>query len=506
MAPRVRQKARSEQKVSGAMPRTTLLDIGADMLTEVHKLVDFTFALRMTCRAFRDACPTTKELPLQSGYTDAVASMRMAVWAHDECGCSNKAMLATRAAEQGCEEVLFWLYNFTNHDFNSIVLKLAARAGHHETLEWLFSSGGMVANAKETRTCDGAAEGGHLGILKWAFHLMGCSYSRAALVGAAENGHLDCVNWLLANPTRYGRDKAALVGAMGGGHMPIVMRLRDEKYPWCWEAVERAAAGGHTACLMHALADGCEWSFDGLVANAAFGGHLETIEALRRYAEAKDMHDEAAEPWSEMVLESAMDGGALNVLKVARADPEAAPIDADLLWRIAADNGHYEMLEWAIEQFGTPTSTEACCAAVQNGNLDSLKWLRARGFPWDGEVLSAAACSRNGREMIEWVLENGCEVNPQRDPPAMMESAAICGHLDTLKWLFGKYYDCRWNPRHHTILMEYAMHNNRADVMDWLMCAGCPYDRKALLNVSRVRHLIDRVQSLFHRLRAVHVW
>lgn len=506
MALRVRQKARSEQKVSGAMPRATLLDIGADMLTEVHKLVDFTFALRMTCRAFRDACPKTKELPLQSGYRDAATSMRMAVWAHDECGCSNKNVLALRAAEGGCEEVLFWLYNFTNHEFRPILTKVAARAGHHQTLEWLFSSGGMVANAKETYTCDGAAEGGHLGILEWAFNLMGCSYSPAALIGAAKNGHLDCVNWLLTNPTQYGKDRNALAAAMEGGHMPIVMRLRDEKYPWSWAAVEAAAQGGNTACLMHALADGCEWSFDGLVANAAFGGHLETIEAVVRYAEAKDMHDEVAQPWSEMVLESAMEGGALNVLKVAHADPEAAPIDVDLLWKIAADNGHYEMLEWAIEQFGMPTSTGACCAAVQNGNFESLKWLRARGFPWDGEVLSVAAGYRNGREMIEWALENGCEVNPQRGPPEMMQNATRCGHLDTLKWLFGKYYDCRWDPRDHTILMEYAMTHNRANVMDWLMCAGCPYDRKALLDVSRARHLCERVRGLFDRLRVVGSW
>ena len=488
------------------MPRTTLLDIGGDMLTEVHKLVDFTFALRMTCRAFRDACPSTKELPLQSGYGDAVASMRMAAWAHDECGCSNRNILALRAVEQGCEEVLFWLYNFTNHDFKPALTKVAARAGHHETLEWFFSSGGMVANAKDTYTCDGAAEGGHLGILEWAYNLMGCSYSRAALVGAARNGHLNCVNWLLTNPMHYCKDRGALTAAMEGGHMPIVMRLRDEKYSWSWEAVERAAQEGHTPCLMHALADGCEWNFEGLVASAAFGGHLETIEALRRYAEAKDMHSEAAHPWSADVLECAMEGGALNVLKVAHADPEAAPIDVDLLWRIAAGGGHHEMLEWAIEKFGMPTSNEACYAAALHGKLDTLKSLRARGFAWDGEVLRAAAGNRNGREMIEWALANGCEVNPERDPPEMMESATLSGQLDVLKWLFGKYYGGRWQPRHHTVLMDHAMTNNRGNVMDWLVCSGCPYDRHALLTTSRVRHNCDHVKMLFNTLRTMHHW
>ena len=506
MALRVRQKVRSEQKVAGAMRRTTLLDVGADMLTEVHKLVDFTFALRITCKAFRDACPTTTELPLQSGYGDAAVSMRMAVWAHEECGCSNKNVLALRAAEQGCDEVLFWLYNFANHEFKPILTMVAARAGHQETLEWLFSEGGMVANGKETRTCDGAAEGGHLGILRWAFDLLGCSYSPAALVGAAKNGHLDCVNWLLSNPARYGKDNAALVAAMEGGHMPIVMRLRHERYLWSWEAAEAAAQGGHTACLMHALWDRCEWSFGGLVGMAAYGGHLETIEAIRRFAEAKDMHDEAAHPWTEMVLESAMEGGALNVLKVARADPEAAPMDVDLLWKIAADNGHYEMLEWAIEEFGMPTDNGACCAAVLNGNLDSLKWLRARGFPWDGGVLSSAAGNRNGLEIIEWALANGCEVDPARDPPEMMESATVHGQLDVLKWLFTKYYDCRWNPRHHTVLMENAMTCNRGEVMHWLMQTGCPYDRQALMNTSHLRRLNDRVRSLFNTLRVVDFW
>ncbi len=487
------------------MPRTTLLDIGADMLTEVHKLVDFTFALRMTCRAFRDACPAEKELPLQSGYGDAVTSMRMAAWAHDECGCSNKNMLALRAAERGCDEVLFWLYNFTNHEFKPILTKVAAREGHQETLEWLFSQGGMVANGKETHACDGAAEGGHLGILRWAFDLMGCSYTKAALVCAAKNGHLDCVNWLLANPAQYGRDKNVLVAAMQGGHLPVVQRLRRERYPWSWEAAEAAAQGGHTACLMHALWDRCEWDFHALVGYAAFGGHMETIEALRRYAETKDMHDEAEHPWTAETLESAMEGGALNVLKVAHAEPHVS-LDVDLLWKIAADNGHYEMMEWAIETFGMPTDNTACNAAMCNGNLDSLKWLRERGFPWNGEVLSVAAGNRNGREVIEWALANGCEINLASDPPAMMERATLYGQLDTLQWLWAKYYGCRWNARHHTILMDHAMTNNRADVMHWLMQQGCPYDRQALMNTSHLRRLNDRVRSLFNTIRVVDFW
>ena len=496
---------RSEQEALCAMPATTLLDIGADMLAEVHKRVSLQFALRITCKALRDACPTT-EMPLQSGYRDAVVSMRVAVWAHEECGCSNKHVLAERAAEQGCEEVLFWLYHFAHHTFSPTVNMAAARAGQRGVLEWLFSEGGVVADNKEHRTCDGAAEGGQLGILRWAFDTMGCSVSSAALVSAAANGHLDCVNWLLDHPTSYGKDNAALVAAMEGGHMPIVMRLRKERYLWSWEAAEAAAQSGHTACLMHALADRCEWSFGGLVGMAAFGGHLETIEALRRFAEAKDMHDEAAHPWTELVLESAMEGGALNVLKVARADPEAAPMDVDLLWKIAADNGHYEMLEWAIEEFGMPTDNGACCAAALNGNLDSLKWLRARGFPWDGDVLSSAAGNRKGREIIEWALANGCEVNQHRDPSEMMEHATINGQLDTLKWLWAKYCDCRWNRPHHTMLMENAMLHNRGEVMHWLMQTGCPYDRQALMNTSHLRRLNDRVRSLFNTLREADHW
>ena len=116
------------------------------------------------------------------------------------------------------------------------------------------------------------------------------------------------------------------------------------------------------------------------------------------------------------------------------------------------------------------------------------------------------ARQRTPSAIHEWALANGCEVDPVGDPPAMMANAAVGGHLDTLKWLFGKYYDCRWNLRDHTVLMEYAMTHNRADVMDWLMCAGCPYDWNALLNVSRVRPLCDRVRCLFDRLRVIGLW
>ncbi|CAN0375371.1 unnamed protein product, partial [Phaeothamnion confervicola] len=48
-----------------------------------------------------------------------------------------------------------------------------------------------------------------------------------------------------------------------------------------------------------------------------------------------------------------------------------------------------------------------CEWAAFRGSLNTLKWLRARGFRWSKDVSSAAAEAHH-LEIYQWLLANGC--------------------------------------------------------------------------------------------------
>ena len=74
---------------------------------------------------------------------------------------------------------------------------------------------------------------------------------------------------------------------------------------------------------------------------------------------------------------------------------------APRLYEEAAGRGDLETLKWLRDK-GFPWNEDACARAAEGGHLEVLKWLRAEGCPWD-----------------EWACER----------------AAKGGHLKMLRWL-----------------------------------------------------------------------
>ena len=60
----------------------------------------------------------------------------------------------------------------------------------------------------------------------------------------------------------------------------------------------------------------------------------------------------------------------------------------------AASRGHFEVFKWAVEN-GCPwdrtTYMNFCCRAAKGGLLEMLKWARANGCPWDEDTCAQAA-------------------------------------------------------------------------------------------------------------------
>ena len=101
----------------------------------------------------------------------------------------------------------------------------------------------------------------------------------------------------------------------------------------------------------------------------------------------KDRHSRGLLDEEYLLCAAAARNGDLETLKALRAD--------DCPWyeatcANAAKGGHLETLKWAREN-GCPWDERTCRYAALNGHFEVMKWARANGCPWDERVRQLAA-------------------------------------------------------------------------------------------------------------------
>jgi hypothetical protein len=106
----------------------------------------------------------------------------------------------------------------------------------------------------------------------------------------------------------------------------------------------------------------------------------------------------------------------------------------DMRCACAAEGGQLETLKWAREH-GCPweenledLSRDCCALAAKGGHLETLKWLRENECPWNGTTCAWTAW-RGNLEVLRWAREHGCEW----DEVSCCSFAAECGRLEVLK-------------------------------------------------------------------------
>jgi Ankyrin repeats (many copies) len=72
----------------------------------------------------------------------------------------------------------------------------------------------------------------------------------------------------------------------------------------------------------------------------------------------------------------------------------------------AAIYGNLEVLKW-VHNRSYPWNEEVCCEAAYSGRLDILKYLHENGCPWD-EVTCYAAAHNGHLEILKYLRENRC--------------------------------------------------------------------------------------------------
>jgi len=128
---------------------------------------------------------------------------------------------------------------------------------------------------------------------------------------------------------------------------------------------------------------------------------------------------------------------------------ERAPLGPEFMEHCAA-RGYLALMEWALLLTSTREES-ACFAAALHGQLDALRWLRTRDFPWSTNTPCAAA-SRGHIHVLAWLLQQKCPC----DFDGISRAAAQNNQLDTLWWLTSRGYAVNYK----IIILESVIHNS----------------------------------------------
>jgi len=126
----------------------------------------------------------------------------------------------------------------------------------------------------------------------------------------------------------------------------------------------------------------------------------------------------------------------------------------------AARGGHLAVLEVLAEsgRLFSGSGRLACAAAAIGGHLRTLQFLVSSGAKMDPLTTTAACASRFGMGVLAWACDNGCKLRH-----SAAEAAARRGDVDCLRWLRARGAPCRQDVAlcaaafGHVLVIKYLM-------------------------------------------------
>ena len=246
----------------------------------------------------------------------------------------------------------------------------------------------------------------------------------------------------------------------------------------------------------HNLLDILKWAHEyGINYDTRTGEYLAQIgnlEILEWAYEALKWGHESV--WVEDICSSAAFGGHKNIIQWARNKKPPFHWDEETFSNAAA-NGDLNNIIWLAEN-GCPYSNtignpwNICDSAANCGKLHVLEWLFQNGIISSRETCCFAA--RAGHlNIVEWL----CKPNDGREPipcdKYIAASAAHGGHLNILEWVYENDYP--WD----TSVSNNAGGAGKLNVLIWLHEHNCPLDKETCILYSRpYKNIIEWLNQL----------
>lgn len=239
-----------------------LWEMPDDLLRKILPRIKLPFALKLTCRSMRALFPHRTK----SSFAQIGRSVSLLRWAIDECGMpTGSEQVAITAVSRGSFSVLQELWDRDLITWNPNMSEAAAKHGRLNMLK-------LARNKRfawKGGTLRGAAEGGHLEIIKWAVEA-GCKPSADGTImymQAARKGHVEVIKWLrewVSTKSLWGQRYPDLCScAASRGQIAMLAFLRTpykgKVTPWSADACAGAAANGHLDTLKYLRDNNCPW-------------------------------------------------------------------------------------------------------------------------------------------------------------------------------------------------------------------------------------------------------
>jgi hypothetical protein len=258
----------------------------------------------------------------------------------------------------------------------------------------------------------------------------GMPLNRSVVYGAAISGRLSILQHLLTEE-QCAVPNALSYYAARSGNMSMLNWLRAEgKCALDENTCAGAAEGGHLALLKYLRSEGCEWDNEEIAQWAASSGSIEMVEWLRQQ--------------------------------------QGIVIDAEVLsW--AAGTGKTAMCKH-LRSTGCDWSVNACKQASMFGSIDTLRWLRESGCPWDATAICKHAAFNGCTDILDFIIEQ----DEVLDAELLTEALNFAGAYRSLRsaqWL--RQHGAQWPA-----VLAYDAEPNgllawNGVTLDWARAEGC---------------------------------
>jgi hypothetical protein len=235
---------------------------------------------------------------------------------------------------------------------------------------------------------------------------------------AALSGNVEMLNWLTFNDCKCA--VATSYNAAVNGHLDAVKYLFSIGCRCDYSTANAAAANGSLSVLKFVTESGCGWSGTQVAHTAAFNNDI----AMLQYAKVQGTR------FAEGTMHGAAAGG------------------------LAA-------CEYLLEQ-GCEFDARACCAAARHNRVDTLRWLRERGCPWDPYDVCSEAASAGQVDVLQYVYEQQDVELTADEQEELLCAAGETGHLPAAKFL--RQHGAQW-PEH--------VFGWKRSVLKWAAEQGC---------------------------------
>ncbi len=346
--------------------------------------------------------------------------------------------------------------------------------GKVENMMWLKEEGCPWSGA----TFSSAAQSGNLDNMKWLKE-EGCPWGGDTFYKAAQSGNLDNMKWLKAEGCPWSEHTFACT--TDEGNLEIIRWLTEEDCPWDEWVFSRAASHGNLKNMKFLYEAGCPWG-ESTFECAAENTNLQNMKWLK----------EQGCPWNEWTFEKIVLNGNWDI-KFSRDhnsccshSHESCMENSDSFYN--TKNKVLNSMKWLREE-GCPWDAKTFENAAEVGILENMKWLREEKCPWNAETFSRAVGNGNFDNM-KWLREEKC----LWDAETFNTAVGVPENLEHVKWL--KEEGCPWDKK--TLQFAYFNCQNTFEIMKWLLENKCIWNYEVFCDIVKfVQDLFDNDYNVF---------